>query len=79
MPSAQPSVITRRPTGTIPPAAPRNPGIILGVGGEFPGGGAFDPEVELLHHHAFEMRDHVAWAATGGEAGDSVSITQAIR
>ena len=33
--------------------------IIGGVGGKFTGGGAFQPEIQLAHHHAFEMGDHV--------------------
>ena len=32
--------------------------IVLRIGGELAGGGGFDPEVELLHHDAFEMLDH---------------------
>jgi hypothetical protein len=78
MPSAQPSVIIRRDDRNHSTGGTTKARIAFGVGGELPGGGAFDPEVQLLHHHAFEMRDHVArpQPARGGrqrlDPGDQV-------
>ena len=36
--------------------------IIAGVGREFRGRRAFQPQVQLAHYHAFEMLDYVHWA-----------------
>jgi hypothetical protein len=79
MPSAQPSVIIRREDRYHSTGGTTKPGIAFGVrAANSPAAELSILQVELLHDHAFEMRDHVA-RRRRREAGDSVSITQAIR
>ena len=58
-PSAQPSVITDRPdrnqTG-LGTGSPHRPSVFAA---NSDAARAFQPQVQLAHHHAFEMRDHV--------------------
>ena len=50
--------------------------VLFGVGGEFGGGGAFQPQVQFAHHHAFEVGDDLRRAQAAGRRASSTSISR---